>query len=272
MKHPYIRNITYLVIWGESFVKMSTEVEVIQFGSVCFNNANFTIFVTPPSGDTANFRIPISQDQAQSECANFDDNFALGPIISVDEYNTVRTFLQEDDTLFPFDRTVEEHDIGFFVGLEALDGQEQGGGDTTVFNFVESSFNLNEEALDFYHTAAGEFPWSSETNEPNNVRGDQNCAHLLFFKDISFEIDGFLDDIECDSSTGFICRGLCETVIFEEDIDDNSDNPKEINNLALSGIIIFGLLILTSSLLFWKVFKEHREIERRQLALLYMNI
>lgn len=258
----YIMYLSIFNLRRKRHVKMSIEVDVIQTGSFCIDNTNFTIFVTPPNRSSTNFRPSISQDQAKTECSALD-NFSLGPMVNEEEFLAVRTFLSNNKELFPFNRSEELHNFGFYVGLEAFNGQPVGGGDTSLFTFVEDSFNQNEAALNFYHSESATFPWSVVPAEPNNFGGAQDCGQLVFFKVNDFEIDGFLDDIDCDQGTGFICRGTCED--FDNDIDDDE---AEKNMIFLSGMVTCGTFVLICSLLLCKLQRERWKLNQKQLKLL----
>lgn len=212
--------------------------------SVCVDNFNFTVFLTDPISPDSIFRQTISQNQAQQECNAFGETqFTLGPIETAEQYNTIKNLLLADEqTLFTFDRTLTEHQVGFYIGLHALVDPEPKGGDTTIFSFVESSADLN--SLEFYHVTRSQYPW--KFNEPDNVGGNQTCAQMLFQNipnDSGSESNGELDDIECDRSNGFVCRSSCVAEIGS--IDDDARNLNWDTNIYLICIssFAFGLVV-----------------------------
>lgn len=208
---------------------MSISASVVS--SLCVNNVNLTAFLGDPIAEDSITRQRLSHTQAQQQCSEFDgEKFTLGPIENALEYNTLTDFLLADNvTLFPFDPVVTDHFYGFYIGLEALSGQQPGGGDTTVFSFIEPT--ANQSALEFYHVERGEFPWSG--NEPNNGNGGtQTCAQILFFRDGNGFRNGQLDDVNCNAANGFICRGPCFEIVSNENDDETDDplEPEEENN------------------------------------------
>lgn len=222
-------------------------VAVTSLGSVCINDVNFTTFVTDVISEDPIRRQEITQFQAIEDCAQLNSlNLTLGPILNISEFSGVVEFLESNDQLFTFDPDLVDHQIGFYVGLQAFQGQQVDGGDTLDFSFVSSQVeSIDEFSLDFYHVQLGNFPWG--INQPDNFENDQNCAQLSFFRDEANELgrlfNGVLDDIRCDGSNGFICRGPC----LPEDLDIADEAEKDDLNVGIICGITFLFVSLTVS-------------------------
>lgn len=230
---------------------MASVVEIENVGSVCLDDVNFTVYATLSVNEETTQRERMSQQQAIDECAALD-NFSLGPILDETELKSVITFIEESKILFPFNRTAVNHRISFYNGLEAKDGQELNGGNTSVFTFVEDEFNANEAALEFYHGEAAEFPW--KTLEPNNFDG-QNCGILSFLKTNNSTLfaNGEVDDVDCDDGgRGFICRGSCFIDPKEE----------EANELSIYFFGTAGLLFLVVVALIGLYLNEAKKLRK----------
>lgn len=213
--------------------------------SVCVQNVNFTAFITDSLNSAGTFREEISQNEALDFCSNFDSDFTLGPLENLEQYEAMRNLISLKDEIFNFERNDVDHEIGFFIGMEAVNGNPSGGGDTSVFSFLFEPTDPN--TIEFYDTGFEQFPWNG--NEPNNRDGNQNCVQMLFFREIIFGTlffgDGGVDDTECDSSSGFICRGSCFLAVDPDGIDPvNDDNELESDDNASK---IVGVLVLLAS-------------------------
>lgn len=246
---------------------MSAPTSVNLAGSVCLNDANFTIFIAEPfledPSPLATFG--LTQDQAIENCQSFaEDSFTLGPIQDRFEFDTVRSIIQQSKVVFPVDRLLNDHQLGFFVGLEAGNGQEVGGGNTSAFTFVDPSANL--EFLDFYHVQFGTSPWGP--GEPNNLNEEQSCGHMFFSNNLETGItrNGVMDDASCDSSSGFICRGPC--LSFEENNDDRDDFRNEV----VGGMVGFGIALLVSLCLMLERKKKLINVKNEQLFLFDVHL
>lgn len=245
---------------------MSSSVVIQNVGSFCLDEVNFTVFTTPPSNQFATVRDEISQQQAIEECATFD-NFSLGPIFNEKEFLSVKSFIETNEILFPFNKTVENHRLSFYIGLEAKLGQPPGARDTTVFSFVQDEFNEDEDSLLFYHVSAGSFPWKN--NEPNNAEGVQDCSHLLYLRvqrdiGVVLNVDGEVDDIGCSEGRGFICRGTC---FVENDVEEEGVNEdKNVVSFFFFGLA--GFFFLIALLLIHSYINQRRKLKSLQKALL----
>lgn len=235
---------------------MSVEISLI--GSVCIEDVNLTAFISPQGGNPF-FRLEMTQNQAIAECNAFD-GFTLGPVQNQEQFNAIRQLIRDDPNVFFFDPQDEVHRMGFYVGLQAIIGQPDGG-NTTAFSFVEQSFDDDVNDLDFYHVNTGEFPWGS--GEPSNLGGNQDCAHLFFAP----AFNGELDDVACESSTGFICRGACfEELEEKEEQEENEDDQMKI--IYLGGLVSCGVLFLITLLLIAKLVKEKKKVIEQQHSFL----
>lgn len=219
---------------------MTTSVN--QIGSVCVDDVNITAFASSTSflsDDGFVAREPLLQTQAIEECANFDERkFKLGVFTNAQELNASRMMISESEELFPFDPLTTLHRFGFYIGLEAKNGQPEEGS-TNAFSFVDDS--INPDVLEFYHVESGEFPW--DEGEPNNGRqplAQQPCGQMFFtLNEVGEFVDGLIDDIQCESSSGFICTGPC----FEANIGNEDGLDPEEDNTGGTEILMFGYLL-----------------------------
>lgn len=250
---------------------MSTPINLI--GSVCSNNVNFTAFIADfaPNDFSPLQTLGLSQTQAVNDCAGFAEvPFTLGPIQNLTEFDAVRSLLRESDVVFPLDRLTTDHSIGFFIGLEAQDGQELGGGNTSRFTFLDES--VDPELLTFYHGPAGDFPWA--TGEPSNFNGGQFCGQVLFSNRIQLDrlLDGLVEDGNCASTSGYICRGPCFD-LDDDALDDEVEQDVSFSFLILGGLVSFAFALLIFLFLLFERSKKLRKVKQnREKFLLDSNI
>lgn len=141
-----------------------------------------------------------NQLQAISAC---ETEFAgtLGPIRSAVEFNEVIQGIVEAELFFENNDEVNR----YLIGLEAKNGQGNGGGNTSAFSFINGT---DTGGLDLFQDGVGSFPWAF--NQPNNnLAFTENCAASRFE---TIDTSGLLHDFNCNLGfDGAICRSPCNT-------------------------------------------------------------
>lgn len=150
-----------------------------------------------------------SQTSAVDACVN-EFQATLGPIRNELEFTEIINAVRVADPLI-----IDLENVDYLIGLEAKNGQNEDGGNTSVFSFIDESDN---EGLDFFHGDQGEFPWDSRS-QPNNANGVQNCAASRYRASNNFS--GLVNDLPCERDfQGAICRTACSNTEIDISFDD----------------------------------------------------
>lgn len=213
---------------------------VSVFGKICVNKANFTIFIADSVPENSRSLLDVTQQEAIQQCDSI--NATLGPVVNSNEYNNISGLIRNDETLFNFDPLVSNHDISFYIGLEAKVNNRN----PTDFLFVDNVPGL-EDGIDFYHVQRGQFPWG--TDQPDKFFDNQDCGQILFFRNRDDNIpggnvDGLVDDVACDKSHGFICRSLVSCVVEEPDLPDDPSNEADVDDDQRKNVIVATILLV----------------------------